>query len=101
MGEVAGRLSDWGVLTNDNPRSEEPAAIARDVEVGLRAAGATYDVELDRAAAIRWAILDARPGDIVLIAGKGHETYQIVGDQTLSFDDRAQARQSLRERRES
>ena len=101
MGEVVGRLSDWGVLTNDNPRSEDPAAIARDVEVGLRAVHATYDIELDRAAAIRWAILDARPGDLVLIAGKGHEDYQIVGNETLSFDDRAQARDSLRLRRES
>jgi UDP-N-acetylmuramoyl-L-alanyl-D-glutamate--2,6-diaminopimelate ligase len=101
MGGVVGRLSDWGVLTNDNPRSEDPSAIARDVEVGLRGASATYDVELDRAAAIRWAILDARPGDLVLIAGKGHETYQIVGDQTLTFDDRVQARGSLQERRAS
>ncbi len=101
MGDAVGRRADWALLTNDNPRTEDPAAIARQVEKGLRAARATYDVELDRAAAIRWAIRDARPGDLVLIAGKGHETYQLVGQETLTFDDRAHARDALRERRES
>ena len=101
MGDAVGRRADWALLTNDNPRSEDPAAIARQVENGLRAARATYDVELDRAAAIRWAIRDARPGDLVLIAGKGHETYQLVGYETLTFDDRAHARDALRERREA
>lgn len=99
MGEAAGRLADHCVLTNDNPRSEEPMAIARAVLPGLEAAGARYLVELDRRAAIDGAIRRAAPGDLVLIAGKGHETYQIVGDHTSDFDDRVEAREALARRR--
>jgi UDP-N-acetylmuramoyl-L-alanyl-D-glutamate--2,6-diaminopimelate ligase len=106
MGELAARLADWSVLTSDNPRSESPAAIAAAVEAGLKQGGAVpsdapaaggYRVELDRARAIRLAIGAARPGDAVVVAGKGHETYQIVGGETRHFDDREEARAALLE----
>jgi UDP-N-acetylmuramoyl-L-alanyl-D-glutamate--2,6-diaminopimelate ligase len=99
MGEAAGRRADHCILTNDNPRSEDPSVIARAVVPGLEAAGADYRVELDRRAAIRSTVLAASPGDLVLVAGKGHETYQIVGDVTHVFDDRIEAKAALDERR--
>lgn len=99
MGGAVGRLADYAVLTNDNPRSEEPRAIAAQVEVGLREMDARYEVELDRARAIEIAIAKARPGDVVLIAGKGHEPYQLIGSETLPFDDRVEARRALSARR--
>ena len=99
MGAAVGRLADYAYLTNDNPRTEEPAAIARAVEFGLREMDAKYEVELDRARAIELAVSRARAGDVVLIAGKGHEPYQLIGDQTLPFDDRIEARRALAMRR--
>lgn len=99
MGGAVGRLADYAVVTNDNPRSEEPRAIASAIEFGLREMDAQYVVELDRARAIEIAIAKAEPGDVVLIAGKGHEPYQLIGDQTLAFDDRVEARRALRARR--
>jgi len=99
MGAAVGRLADYAYLTNDNPRSEEPAAIARAVEVGLREMDGKYEIELDRSRAIERAIGQAKVGDVVLIAGKGHEPYQLVGDQSLPFDDRLEARRALAERR--
>jgi UDP-N-acetylmuramoyl-L-alanyl-D-glutamate--2,6-diaminopimelate ligase len=94
MGNVAARLSDRVFLTSDNPRSEDPAAIARDVLAGVPA-GCEVEVELDRRLAIEHAFAAARRGDVVLIAGKGHEDYQIVGEQRLRFDDRTVARELL------
>jgi UDP-N-acetylmuramoyl-L-alanyl-D-glutamate--2,6-diaminopimelate ligase len=98
MGEIAARLSDHVILTSDNPRTEDPLLIINDVRVGLQRVGVDYEVEADRALAIRKAIGQARPGDIVLLAGKGHETYQIVGRESLPFDDRQVAREVLREK---
>jgi len=95
MGQAAGAC-DWSALTSDNPRSEDPLAIMNDVTVGLQKAKANYVAEPDRARAIERAFREARSGDIVLIAGKGHETYQIIGDRKLPFDDRAVARAALR-----
>jgi UDP-N-acetylmuramoyl-L-alanyl-D-glutamate--2,6-diaminopimelate ligase len=100
MGEAVGRRADVVIVTSDNPRSEDPAAIAKPVEYGVRAAGATPIVELDRAVAIERAIRDASPGDVVLVAGKGHEDYQIVGKEKRHFDDREEARRALHQRRE-
>ncbi|HEV2493465.1 MAG TPA: UDP-N-acetylmuramoyl-L-alanyl-D-glutamate--2,6-diaminopimelate ligase [Terriglobia bacterium] len=97
MGEAAGSLSDLVVLTSDNPRSEDPVAIMNDALVGLQKAGKPYRLEVDRQAAIRLALEDAREGDVVVLAGKGHETYQILKDRTIPFDDRAVARQVLGE----
>jgi UDP-N-acetylmuramoyl-L-alanyl-D-glutamate--2,6-diaminopimelate ligase len=100
MGEIAGRLADVAVLTSDNPRTEPPLAIIAEVEAGLaatalpridrRAARTSpgYVVEPDRRAAIALALRISSPGDIVVIAGKGHEDYQLVGSQRLDFDDR-------------
>jgi UDP-N-acetylmuramoyl-L-alanyl-D-glutamate--2,6-diaminopimelate ligase len=97
MGEAAGHLSDLVILTSDNPRSEDPLLIINDVMVGLQRAEARHFIEPDRAVAIRKAMEEARAGDIVILAGKGHETYQIVGSQKLPFDDREAARRALHE----
>jgi UDP-N-acetylmuramoyl-L-alanyl-D-glutamate--2,6-diaminopimelate ligase len=94
MGAVAARLADRLYLTSDNPRSEEPGAIVDDMLVGIPNS-ARHVVELDRRLAIERAIAEARRGDVVLVAGKGHEPYQIVGEQTLPFDDAAVARAAL------
>ena len=91
MGMAAGELSDYVVLTSDNPRSEDPLAIMNDALVGLRRFDVAHAVEPDRAKAIRLAIAEARPGDVVLLAGKGHETYQTIGGRNISFDDRETA----------
>jgi len=99
MGAAVGRGAARAILTSDNPRSEDPAAIAAAVEVGLRAGGIPYEVELDRARAIERAVLAAAPGDSVLLAGKGHETYQLIGRETRAFDDRVEARRALALRR--
>ncbi len=96
MGQVAGELSDLVILTSDNPRSEEPLQIMNDVLVGVRRTDTRTIVEPDRAAAIRKGIEEARPGDILILAGKGHETYQIFRDRTIHFDDREVARDALR-----
>jgi UDP-N-acetylmuramoyl-L-alanyl-D-glutamate--2,6-diaminopimelate ligase len=96
MGEAAGSLSDLVVLTSDNPRSEDPLRIINDVVVGLQKANAQYRVEPDREQAIALAIDAAQPGDIVILAGKGHETYQVLRDGPIDFDDREKARRILR-----
>jgi UDP-N-acetylmuramoyl-L-alanyl-D-glutamate--2,6-diaminopimelate ligase len=98
MGEVTGRLSDLTILSSDNPRSEDPLKIISDVIVGLQKTAGKYLIEPDREKAIGLAMDEARAGDIVLLAGKGHENYQILADRTLEFDDREVARQALRER---
>jgi UDP-N-acetylmuramoyl-L-alanyl-D-glutamate--2,6-diaminopimelate ligase len=101
MGEIAARLADRAWVTSDNPRSERPEAIIDEVVVGVRrvwADAGRYTMEPERHLAIRAALLWARPGDSVVIAGKGHETYQIVGPDVLPFDDRDVARRILTER---
>jgi UDP-N-acetylmuramoyl-L-alanyl-D-glutamate--2,6-diaminopimelate ligase len=87
MGQAAGEGSDFVVATSDNPRSEEPLAILAEIEPALKASQARYTVEPDRAAAIRLALKEAKPGDVVLLAGKGHEKEQIIGFTTVPFDD--------------
>jgi UDP-N-acetylmuramoyl-L-alanyl-D-glutamate--2,6-diaminopimelate ligase len=110
MGGIAGRMADLAILTSDNPRSEDPLAIIAEVEAGLSAAGLSriatekagnapgYLVEPDRRAAIALGLDVAAPGDIVLIAGKGHEDYQLVAGRRLDFDDRAVVRALAAER---
>src|SRR6202050_3106457 len=95
MGEAAGRGSDFVVLTSDNPRTEDPLAIMNDAVVGLQKAGVKYSVEADRRKAIALAIGEARPGDIVLLAGKGHEKAQVTREGTIPFDDLEVARGAL------
>jgi len=97
MGEAAGRGSDFVILTSDNPRSEDPLAIMNDAKVGLQRSGAKYIMEPDRHAALARAILEARPGDIVLLAGKGHEKVQVSRDGSIPFDDVNVAREVLAE----
>jgi UDP-N-acetylmuramoyl-L-alanyl-D-glutamate--2,6-diaminopimelate ligase len=97
MGEAAGQASDFVVLTSDNPRSEDPIAIMNDALVGLRRYDTPHIVEPDRAKAIRAAIGEARTGDIVILAGKGHEPYQVLKDRVIHFDDRETAAAVLRE----
>ena len=96
MGRAAAEGSDFVVLTSDNPRSEDPLAIMNDAMVGIQRVEAPVVVEPDRAAAIDRALKEAREGDIVILAGKGHETYQILKDRTIPFDDRVVAREVLR-----
>jgi UDP-N-acetylmuramoyl-L-alanyl-D-glutamate--2,6-diaminopimelate ligase len=96
MGEAAGRGSDFVVLTSDNPRSEDPLAVINDAMVGLQRSGAKYKVEPDRKTAIALAILEAAAGDIVLIAGKGHEKVQVTREGAIPFDDVDVARGILR-----
>ncbi|MFN7922109.1 MAG: UDP-N-acetylmuramoyl-L-alanyl-D-glutamate--2,6-diaminopimelate ligase [Bryobacteraceae bacterium] len=97
MGRAAGEDSDYVVLTSDNPRSEDPAAIIADALGGLEPTGRAHAVEADRERAIHAAIAEARSGDVVLLAGKGHEDYQVLKDRTIHFDDREIARAALRE----
>ncbi len=98
MGEVTGRLSDLTILSSDNPRTEDPLKIISDIIVGLQKTSGKYLIEPDREKAIGVAMDEARAGDIVLLAGKGHENSQILADATLEFDDRDKARAALRER---
>lgn len=104
MGAVAGRLSDLIVITSDNPRSEDPNRIIEEIQRGITSdtrkdAGQRLLTIVDRRAAIAKAIELARPGDLVLVAGKGHEKYQVIGDRVLPFDDVAVAREALSRRR--
>ena len=96
MGKAAAEASDFVVLTSDNPRSEDPLAIMNDALVGIRRTDTPHVMEPDRTAAIGRALKEARSGDIVIIAGKGHEPYQVLKDKTIAFDDRAVARETLR-----
>ncbi len=99
MGRVAAQYSDVVMLTSDNPRTEDALAILREVEVGVREAldpsRVRYEMIPDRRQAIEAAVREARPGDMVLIAGKGHEDYQIIGTQRFHFDDREVARDAI------
>jgi UDP-N-acetylmuramoyl-L-alanyl-D-glutamate--2,6-diaminopimelate ligase len=100
MGRLAGTLAEVAIVTSDNPRREDPQAIINEILAGMDrsqdpAIAAEITVEPDRRAAIHLAISQARPGDIVLIAGKGHEDYQILGDTKYYFDDREVAREAL------
>jgi UDP-N-acetylmuramoyl-L-alanyl-D-glutamate--2,6-diaminopimelate ligase len=96
MGQAAAEASDFVVLTSDNPRSEDPLMIMNDALVGIRRTDVPHVVEPDREAAIRHALKEAREGDIVILAGKGHETYQVLKDKTIDFDDRSVAREVLK-----
>ncbi|MDR0519366.1 MAG: UDP-N-acetylmuramoyl-L-alanyl-D-glutamate--2,6-diaminopimelate ligase [Clostridiales Family XIII bacterium] len=101
MGEISGRLADYTVITSDNPRTEDPAAIIDEVERGVKGSGGAYEVEPDRATAIDKAIRSASAGNVIVIAGKGHEDYQIIGREKIHLDDREVAAEALRERDEN
>jgi UDP-N-acetylmuramoyl-L-alanyl-D-glutamate--2,6-diaminopimelate ligase len=97
MAQVAEALADSIWITSDNPRSEDPMQILAEIETGLTARPARHQTEPDRRTAIGEALRQAQPGDAVVIAGKGHETYQILADRTIHFDDREEARRALGE----
>ncbi|HYR78105.1 MAG TPA: UDP-N-acetylmuramoyl-L-alanyl-D-glutamate--2,6-diaminopimelate ligase [Pyrinomonadaceae bacterium] len=99
MGEAAGSLSDVVILTSDNPRTEDPNRILEDAEAGIVKSGKPYEKIADRREAIHHAIEQARTDDLVLIAGKGHEDYQIIGRETFHFDDKEVAREALADNR--
>ena len=98
MGELAATLSDVAIVTSDNPRTEDPEAIIEDIEEGLKRVERPYVKLTDRRDAIFHAIEEAREGDVVLIAGKGHETYQIIGQRRNHFDDHEVAREAMTRR---
>jgi UDP-N-acetylmuramoyl-L-alanyl-D-glutamate--2,6-diaminopimelate ligase len=100
MGEIAEALADQIVVTSDNPRSEDPEQIIADILTGLKRLK-DVTVEVDRASAIRRAVLSAGSKDVVVVAGKGHETYQILNDRTIDFDDRKEVAEALDERFQS
>jgi UDP-N-acetylmuramoyl-L-alanyl-D-glutamate--2,6-diaminopimelate ligase len=98
MGEIAGSHSDLVIITSDNPRNEDPLAIIGEIEVGVNSTGTPYEVIPDRREAIYRAVALAKRDDVVIIAGKGHETYQLVGGNSFHFDDREVADEALRRR---
>lgn len=101
MGAISGRIADYTVITSDNPRTEEPSAIIAEIEEGIRETGGAYRCITDRREAIRHALMTAGPRDVVVLAGKGHETYQTFGDRTIHFDEREIVWEILNEMSES
>ncbi|MBR5281136.1 MAG: UDP-N-acetylmuramoyl-L-alanyl-D-glutamate--2,6-diaminopimelate ligase [Clostridia bacterium] len=100
MGETAGKFADFTIITSDNPRSEDPESIVRDLEAGIKPTGSPYICIVDRKEAIEYAIRNAQPGDVIILAGKGHETYQIFKDRTVEFDERVIVADILKKIRE-
>jgi UDP-N-acetylmuramoyl-L-alanyl-D-glutamate--2,6-diaminopimelate ligase len=97
MGEISGNIADFTIITSDNPRTEEPEAIVADIEEGIKRTQGKYIKIVDRREAISYALLNAEAGDVVVLAGKGHETYQTFKDKTLHFDEREVVRDILDE----
>jgi UDP-N-acetylmuramoyl-L-alanyl-D-glutamate--2,6-diaminopimelate ligase len=99
MGALAAQKSNFSVITSDNPRSEDPATILKDIEAGVMPliSQDKYIMITDRKAGIKHALEMAQPGDVILIAGKGHENYQILKDETIHFDDREIALEILKD----
>lgn len=97
MGEISGRIADFTIITSDNPRTEEPASIVDDIEAGVKKTSGKYIRIVDRTEAIRYALVNAQPKDVIVLAGKGHETYQTFRDKTVHFDEREVVRDVLEE----
>lgn len=95
MGEIAGRLSDFSIITSDNPRTEDPDAIVAQIEEGIKKTDGKYTVIVDRREAIAWALDHAKKDDVIILAGKGQETYQIIGKEKRDFDERVVVHQHL------
>ena len=97
MGKIAGTLADWTIITSDNPRSEDPLAIISDIEKGIKKTGTkNYQILPDRKEAIEEALSLGKKGDYILVAGKGHENYQIIKDKVTHFDDAEVIREILK-----
>ena len=88
MGEIAGNLADLSIITSDNPRTEKPEEIISQIEEGIKKTSGKYEVIVDRLEAMKYALKIARKDDLIIFAGKGHETYQIIGKTKKSFDER-------------
>ena len=99
MGEVSGRMADFTIITSDNPRFEEPEAIIEDIVTGMKKTKGEYVSICDRKEAIRYAIEHGRPGDVIVLAGKGHETYQEIKGVKYDMDDRNLIREVMEELR--
>lgn len=97
MGAISARLADYTVITSDNPRTEDPDSIIAQIEAGIKDEAVKYTCIRDRREAIRYAMREAGTGDVLVLAGKGHETYQIFGDRTVHFDEREVVREILEE----
>ena len=97
MGEIGGRLADYCILTSDNPRSENPFDILEEIEAGIKPTGGEYTVIENRRDAIRYAMTIAQPGDVVVLAGKGHETYQEIKGVKHPFDEKVVVKELLEE----
>jgi len=97
MGKISGEIADLTIITSDNPRTEDPAGIINDIEQGIKLTDGQYIIIQDRTEAIRYAMSNAQSGDIILLAGKGHETYQIFRDKTIHYDEREIVREILEE----
>ena len=95
MGKTAGEQADFTIITSDNPRSEDPESIVRDIEKGIIGTGKPYVCIVDRREAIEYAVKNALPGDVIILAGKGHETEQIFKDKTVHFDERIVVKEAL------
>ena len=95
MGEIAGKLSDYSIITSDNPRTEDPAAIVDQIEEGMKKTDGKYTVIVDRREAIRYALGFAKKDDVIILAGKGQETYQIIGHEKHDFDERVVVKEIL------
>jgi UDP-N-acetylmuramoyl-L-alanyl-D-glutamate--2,6-diaminopimelate ligase len=100
MGEIAGEYSNLVIITSDNPRNEDPLKIIEEIEVGVKEKGVDYKIISDRREAIYRAVAAAQTNDVVIIAGKGHENYQLVGGNKFHFDDREVAAEALERRNE-
>lgn len=97
MGAIAAELADYMIVTSDNPRSEDPEAIIKDILVGVEKYDTPYTVITNRVEAIKYAVKNAQKGDIIVLAGKGHETYQILNDKTIHLDEREVVAEALKE----
>lgn len=98
MGEIAGRLSDYSILTSDNPRTEDPESIVRQIEEGIKKTDGKYTLIVDRREAIKYALNFAKKDDVIILAGKGQETYQIIGHEKHDFDERAVVHEYLKDK---
>ena len=96
MGRISGTLADFTVITSDNPRFDDPANLARDIEEGIKEVTNNYVILTDRKEAVEFAIRMAKKDDLVLLAGKGHETYQVVGDKKVPFCERKIVEETLK-----
>ena len=97
MGQISGKIADFTIITSDNPRTEDPKSIIKDIEDGIKKTSGMYIKIADRREAIKYAIQNAQPDDIIVLAGKGHETYQIFKDKTIHFDEKEVVKEILEE----